>query len=244
MAANPPAAPDDDPQPTPRRPRRGVAALFWGAVALVLAVHLLGGRDGSPESDSAPYAPPAAVTEPLPRTDASRGADDSRQAEPFRRTDETATGKQLPRSRPTRLVIPKIAVDAPFTDLALNRTGQLEPPPAHDTNLVGWYAEGASPGERGTSIIAGHVDTMTSAAVFVRLVELKKGDTFHVLRADGKKATFRVYHTESFAKDRFPDDRVYADADRAEVRLITCAGAYDRQARDYTENLVVFAHLI
>ncbi|MFB6635340.1 class F sortase, partial [Streptomyces sp. NPDC056362] len=27
------------------------------------------------------------------------------------------------------------------------------------------------------------------------------------------------------------------------VRLITCAGAYNRTARDYTENLVVFAHL-
>ncbi|MFB6793962.1 class F sortase, partial [Streptomyces sp. NPDC056374] len=27
------------------------------------------------------------------------------------------------------------------------------------------------------------------------------------------------------------------------VRLITCAGAYDRTAKDYTENLVVFAHL-
>ncbi|MGW3867716.1 class F sortase, partial [Streptomyces sp. NPDC005047] len=34
------------------------------------------------------------------------------------------------------------------------------------------------------------------------------------------------------------------DTDRAEVRLITCAGDYDRQAKDYTDNLVVFAHLI
>jgi hypothetical protein len=48
---------------------------------------------------------------------------------------------------------------------------------------------------------------------------------------------------ETFDKDDFPSERVYGDADRAEVRLITCAGDYDRKAKDYTDNLVVFAHL-
>ncbi|GAB2729295.1 class F sortase [Streptomyces bullii] len=244
MAANPPAAPDHDPTPTPRRRRRGIAVLFWSVIALILAVNLIGGGDDSSDADS---SPPAAATVQLPAGPAqeSRRADDSRQAEPPRRADEARpVGKHLPRSRPTRLLIPKIAVDAPFTDLAIGRSGQLDAPPAHDTNLVGWYAKGASPGEPGTSIIAGHVDTATSPAVFVRLSELKKGDRFHVLRADRSRATFVVDDTESFEKDRFPDDRVYADADRAEVRLITCAGAYDRKARDYTENLVVFAHLV
>ena len=48
---------------------------------------------------------------------------------------------------------------------------------------------------------------------------------------------------ETFEKDDFPDERVYADADRPEVRLITCAGDYDHKVKDYTDNLVVFAHL-
>ncbi|TQE23021.1 class F sortase [Streptomyces ipomoeae] len=153
------------------------------------------------------------------------------------------TGKHLPRSKPVRLLIPKIAVDAPFTALAIGDSGQLEAPPADDVNLVGWHAAGASPGEIGTSIIAGHVDTETSPAVFAKLSNLKKGDVFHVVRADGRKATFVVDEAETFEKDNFPDRRVYADAPRAEVRLITCAGPYDHTAKDYTENLVVFAHL-
>ncbi|MGW4106108.1 class F sortase, partial [Streptomyces sp. NPDC004976] len=153
-------------------------------------------------------------------------------------------GRHLPRSEPTRLVIPGIDVDAPFTDLAIDSKGQLQPPPAHNTNLVGWYAKGVSPGERGTAIIAGHVDTATSPAVFARLGELEKGDRFRVLRDDGSKATFVVDETESFDKDDFPDERVYADTPDAQVRLITCAGDYDHSAKDYTENLVVFARLV
>jgi LPXTG-site transpeptidase (sortase) family protein len=142
-----------------------------------------------------------------------------------------------------RLLIPKISVDAPFTDLRIGPTGQLEPPPAADTNLVGWHVNGASPGEAGTSVIAGHVDTKTSAAVFAGLAELEKGDVFYVDRADGRRASFVVDSAETFAKDDFPSDRVYADTAQAEVRLITCAGDYDHTVRDYTDNLVVFAHL-
>ncbi|NUR67971.1 MAG: class F sortase, partial [Streptomyces sp.] len=145
---------------------------------------------------------------------------------------------------PVRLLIPKISVDAPFTDLAIGSTGQLQPPPADDTNLVGWFAKGASPGETGTSIIAGHVDTMTSAAVFADLGELKKGDSFEVRRDDGRTASFVVDDVETFEKDNFPSRRVYADTAQAQVRLITCAGDYDRTVRDYTDNLVVFAHLV
>ncbi|MEU0751141.1 class F sortase, partial [Streptomyces albogriseolus] len=48
----------------------------------------------------------------------------------------------------------------------------------------------------------------------------------------------------SFEKDDFPNERVYADTPDAQVRLITCAGAYDHAAKDYTENLVVFARLV
>ncbi|WP_079055825.1 class F sortase [Streptomyces caeruleatus] len=238
MAAGCPSSPDHDPAPAEtvsarsRRIRRVAGGLLWSTVAAVfLVVTLPGGHDEAPDGRGAPYAAPA-IESHVPRA----GKSSSHASRPV--------GKHLPRSRPVRLLIPKISVDAPFTDLAIGSTGQLEPPPAHDTNLVGWYAKGASPGETGTSIIAGHVDTTTSAAVFASLRELKKGDRFQVLRADGRKASFVVDDTETFDKDSFPSDRVYRDTPRAQVRLITCAGDYDRQVRDYTANLVVFAHLV
>ncbi|MBN0043452.1 class F sortase [Streptomyces actuosus] len=211
-----------DQVPSERRSRMSLT-MVCAAGLLVLTAVRLGGHEPSPAvTDSAPR-PPAAGQNAVPYA---------------------GTVSRMPRSTPVRLIIPKISVDAPFTTLALGADGHLQPPPAHDTNLVGWYGAGASPGERGTAIIAGHVDTTTSAAVFANLNELRKGDVFRIERADGRTASFVVDDAETFAKNDFPDERVYADSDQAQVRLITCAGAYDHTAKDYTENLVVFAHLL
>ncbi|MFI0510450.1 LPXTG-site transpeptidase (sortase) family protein [Streptomyces canus] len=229
MAVSPPPPPDGPgpDEPAPSGEGSHTKLMLGAAALLVLAVSLFGRHDGSPEASRPPLAASAPVASASPGQGAGQPA-----------------GRQLPRSTPVRLLIPKISVDAPFTDLAIGPTGRLEPPPAHDVNLVGWYAKGVSPGEPGTSIIAGHVDTATSAAVFVNLGELEKGDVFHVDRADGRRASFVVDSVETFEKDDFPSRKVYDDTARPEVRLITCAGTYDRTARDYTDNLVVFAHLL
>ncbi|MFH8659091.1 class F sortase [Streptomyces afghaniensis] len=236
MAASP--LPPAEPGPAPSRRRfRTVVTILWSLAALALIVIMVAGHGESSDAGGPPHAPPAARA-------TSAAPDAAPSAAAPHRTAASGAGPHLPRSRPVRLHIPKISVNAPFTDLVIGRNGQLQPPPAHDTNLVGWYAKGVSPGEAGTAIIAGHVDTATSPAVFAGLGELKKGDRFHVARADGSRATFVVDAAESFDKDHFPSKRVYGDTAEAQVRLITCAGAYDRQARDYTENLVVFAHLV
>ncbi|NEY31862.1 class F sortase [Streptomyces sp. PRKS01-65] len=201
--------------------------LVVGAAAvLVLVMSLVGGTEPPAYAPRAPQAAPTGMAAPSAAQERGRSPQ-----------------KALPRSKPVRLLIPKISVDAPFTDLAIGPSGQLEAPPAGDVNLVGWHAGGPSPGEIGTSIVAGHLDTKTSPAVFAGLGELAEGDVFHVVRADGRKASFVVDDAETFEKDDFPDERVYGDTGRAEVRLITCAGDYDTAAKDYTDNLVVFAHL-
>ncbi|WP_328504265.1 class F sortase [Streptomyces sp. NBC_00457] len=229
MAASPPSPTDAETAPTSLGSRR-LATIFWSGVALVVvAVSVFGGEDEPSGTGHAHHAAPAATSSASPASSSS--------ATP-------RAGKHMPRSTPIRLRIPKISVDAPFTPLAIGRSGQLEAPPADEVNLVGWYAKGVSPGEAGTSIIAGHVDTATSPAVFAELGELEKGDRFRVKRADRRIATFVVDSVETFEKDSFPDERVYADTPQAQVRLITCAGDYDRSAKDYTENLVVFAHLV
>ncbi|WP_369387012.1 class F sortase [Streptomyces sp. CG1] len=227
----------DPSSPTPAEPPGGGRSsgrrlTLWGAAIVLLVVSVFGGHHDSEDT-------PRASRAVAPHSHHRAGVSAPSKSE----SDTRPVVNDLPRSEPTRLLIPKISVDAPFTTLAMDASGTLQPPPSGDTNLVGWYEKGVSPGETGTAIIAGHLDTTTSPAVFANLDDLAPGDEVTVQRADGRDADFVVDEAKTFAKDSFPSERVFADAQRPEIRLITCAGPYDKAAKDYTDNLVVFAHL-
>ncbi len=138
--------------------------------------------------------------------------------------------------------IPAIDVDAPLTGLGLTSTGSLDVPPADRENLAGWYESGTTPGERGTAIIAGHVDNADGPAVFYSLGALRKGSTIEVDRRDGRTAVFTVDAVEVYDARDFPDRKVYGAAPRPELRVITCGGGYSRTT-GYRGNVVVYAHL-
>ncbi|MDT0467482.1 class F sortase [Streptomyces sp. DSM 41699] len=235
MTSSLPAPTDQAAAPPVRTVNR---ALLWPAAAVALG-GLLIHHSMAPPSDPNPPTPSAAALQPA----AGPPPAALPPVEPVPRTNAPSVLGALSRSAPERLVIPQIGVNAPFTDLSLDSSGHLKPPPAADRNLVGWYKNGASPGERGTAIVAGHVDTTTGPAVFVYLRFLKPGNTIDITRADGITARFRVDSVETFIKAHFPDKRVYADAPTPQLRLITCGGSYDRSAHEYLSNTVVFAHL-
>ncbi|WP_030323765.1 class F sortase [Streptomyces sp. NRRL B-3229] len=148
----------------------------------------------------------------------------------------------LPPSPPDRIRVPSIRVDAPLMGLALTRTGSLDVPPAAKKNLAGWYEAGTTPGEKGTAIVAGHVDNAEGPAVFYDLGALRKGSAIEVDRRDGSVAVFTVDAVEVYDAKGFPDEKVYGAAARPELRVITCGGGYSR-ATGYRGNVVVFAHL-
>ncbi|KUL36327.1 peptidase C60 [Streptomyces sp. NRRL F-4489] len=228
MTAQQPPQPNPDPDP----PTAAAAArpagrgLIWAAGAFLLGAFLVYNSVDTSADATTPQSRPAVAASASHRAATPR------------------TDLALPRSAPKRLTIPEIAVDAPFTQLTLAPTGQLNPPPAGDTNLVGWFKDGAAPGERGAAIVAGHVDTKTGPAVFLQLETLKPGSTVEITREDGIVATFKIDSVETFSKANFPNDRVYSDTPDAQLRLITCGGAYDRKAKDYVANVVAFAHLV
>jgi LPXTG-site transpeptidase (sortase) family protein len=109
------------------------------------------------------------------------------------------------------------------------------------TTVAGWFTGRPRPGAVGSSIIVGHVDSKTGPGVFYRLPELKKGDDIYVKRADGTTAEFRVTENRTYPKDHFPTDTVYGPTPDAELRLITCGGAFDSVTRHYLSNIIVYA---
>ena len=147
------------------------------------------------------------------------------------------TSRPAPSGDPLRVRIPAIGVVAPLVRLGLNPDRTLEVPKYQE---AGWYTGASRPGSAGPAVIAAHVDSTTGPAVFYRLKELKTGDTVHVDYGDGT-VTFSVRESQSFLKSSFPTARVYGATEDPELRLITCDGTFDRTARSYRSNRVVWA---
>ncbi|MFD6174126.1 class F sortase [Streptomyces coeruleorubidus] len=192
---------------------------------------------GSPIPGPSTGAPRARHQRPAADPDPNRTS--TRAARPPR---PPASPSPLPPSRATRLLIPYLRVDAPVMDLGLDREHRLTAPPEDDPKLVGWYKQGASPGEQGTAVAVGHLDTDSGPAVFRGLTELKPGRIVKARRADGRIAVYTVDKIKSYEKAHFPSQEVYGARGRPELRLITCGGNYDRR-KGYSGNVVVFAHL-
>lgn len=224
--------------------RRGA----WGVVAVVLllGIHLV--RDGTDEWLAGGPPQPAAAAAP-DRTGSSAPPDrTSTAAAPDRTSTAAAPGRgtasgRLPASRPVRVRIPAVHVDAPVTRVGRDAEGWIDTPPAYERNLAGWYTGAVTPGEPGTAVVVGHVDTPDGRAVFYGLGALNKGQRVEIARADGRTAVFSVHGVEVVPKEDFPAERIYRRSTLPELRLITCGGDFSRQ-RGYAGNVVVSARLV
>lgn len=154
-------------------------------------------------------------------------------------SDAPPTSVLAPPGDPLRIRIPAIGVNAPLVRLGLNSDRTLEVPKFQE---AGWYTGASRPGSAGPAVIAAHVDSRTGPAVFYRLRELTPGDTVQVDYRTGT-VTFTVRESQSFPKSNFPTARVYGATEEPELRLITCDGTFDRKARSYRSNRVVWADL-
>lgn len=190
----------------------------------------------STESTAAPTpTAPSPSTPPKAGTSSKPGASTSPTSSDF--------GPIMEPSAPVSLAIPSIGVRTNgIVDLKVDQNGKLQAP--KDFAKAGWYAAGPTPGEFGPAVIGAHVDSKSGPAVFYRLGSLKKGALVSVTRKDGSTARFVVDRVARYSKADFPTSTVYGDTKgRAELRLITCGGAFDQATGHYVDNIVAFAHL-
>ena len=151
-------------------------------------------------------------------------------------------GATLARSLPTRIKIPRLKLDVPFSQpLGLSQNGEVDVP--KDYASVGYYKNGPTPGELGPAVVLGHVDSYQGPAVFFSLGQLKEGDEINIERADGTVATFAVTEMERNEQSNFPTQKVYGNLNYAGLRLITCTGIYSHDQKRYSHNLIVYAKL-
>jgi hypothetical protein len=191
----------------------GLAVVAGGAIGL----SRLTGRPGE-------VARPLAKASPAPRG-------------PFAAPPLPRAGRRVP--RPVALVIPAIGVRTRLIRLGRTAQGTLQVPTS--TSVAGWYTASPRPGEVGSAIIAGHIDSYLGPGVFFRLRLLRPGNLVYVRQSDGSLAVFRVYAEHMYVKARFPTREVYGPEPDAELHLITCGGVFDPATGHYLSNVVVYS---
>ncbi len=145
-------------------------------------------------------------------------------------------------AEPAAVAVPAIGVRSDLLRLGLTPDGAAEVPA--DFARAGWFREGGRPGGRGPTVLLGHVDSRDGPGVFYRLRDLRPGDAVEVTTADGALARYAVERTEQVPKDAFPTFAVFGATPDDVLRLVTCAGEFDRGERSYTDNLVVHARRV
>lgn len=158
------------------------------------------------------------------------------------RTTDSPTLPATRRSRPLRLTIPAIGVKTSVGKLGLQPDHEVMVPTTIHT--VGWYIDGPAPGQLGSAVILGHVDSTTGVGVFFNLKSLSAGDLISVVSKDGVTTRFGVTKVVQYSKDTFPDRLVYGSHGTRSLQLVTCGGVFDHATGHYESNIVVFSHLV
>ena len=122
--------------------------------------------------------------------------------------------------------------------LGISGFGTIEVPSG--TTQPAWYEDGPAPGQTGSALILGHVDSKAGEGIFFNLRELVPGNTLTVTLANGHVDTFQVLGTGQYPKSNFPTALVYNDHGYAGLNLVTCGGVFDPATGHYLSNIVVF----
>jgi len=209
----------------------GLALLIGAPVAWQLS---------QPEDTVGDIPVPAAVEatgEPDPEAEPEPEPESATEAEP--ESAPAPAPAPEPVEQPTRLSIPAISVDAPVVPVGLEDDGGMEIP--HDISTIGWYELGVMPGETGTAVLSGHVDSREQGrGAFWDLRAMDVDDIVTVDHEDGTTSEWRVTGRTVYQKDELPIEHIFTRFGDTRLVLITCGGAFDNTTRHYDDNIVVY----
>ncbi|MEV0915696.1 sortase [Streptomyces sp. NPDC049967] len=144
----------------------------------------------------------------------------------------------MARSIPASVAVAGVSLRAAIQPVRTAEDGEIPLP--DNPQQASWPDSSVTPGERGTAILAGHVDSTAGPAAFYNLSAVKPGMPVTVSRKDGSTAHFTIDAVAVYPKDDFPSSTVYGPTPGPSLRLITCTG-WNADTREYHDNVVVYA---
>jgi len=144
---------------------------------------------------------------------------------------------------PKKIIIVKIGVDNFIQQVGVNEKNEIAAP--YNIFLAGWYNQSPRPGQKGLSVIDGHLDGFKKNGIFKNLSKLQKGDELSVLFGNDSSKKFRVFGVEE-VEEKNAMASLFSQNPRVknQLNLITCGGNYDKSKQYYEKRLIVSAEMI
>lgn len=210
-----------------------------GASVLVVAAGIGLGLHGIMAPSSVqPPAPHAVVAGAHPALEPIAPADSGH---------PTSAMLQVP---PVHISIPALGISSPLgPSRGLNANGTINDAPLSGPiwSLPWWYRDGPAPGQVGSAVMLGHVDSAAGAGhlgVLFRLGDAKPGEDITVGMADGSVTAWQVTSARLYPDDQFPGALVYDHSGPPTLRVVTCGGTFNWQSHHYESAIVVTARLV
>jgi hypothetical protein len=247
--------------PSHRRPPNKRTPIYTAIVVAVAVFAAILGFGGGSKGDSpaaktsaGPSAAPGSASTPHPTHTASPKPTVTPTPHPSPSATSTGLGTssatlgalaERARSRPVRIRIPALKVDAPIVAANVDPSGALEVP--DNVEQAAWYQAGAAPGQLGTAIVAAHVDYQGKLGLFNGLHTLPKGAVIYITDVAGTVRQFRVIGGTLAPKNDPSTVQALAAASagsgRPRLALITCGGDLDSAKHTYYDNYVLLADI-
>ena len=146
-------------------------------------------------------------------------------------------------SDPKYITLPSIEAEGFIQKVGVDQNSEVAVPT--NIHVAGWFVQSAKPGDKGLSIIDGHVNGRSQDGIFKQLSLLGPDDTFTIERGDGSVLEYRVRQVSNVSVDEAPTVLFSQLVGVSEqLNLITCGGEFDAASRQYDQRVIVNAERV
>ena len=144
---------------------------------------------------------------------------------------------------PKFITLPTIKADGFIQKVGVDQNKQIAVP--NNIHVAGWFNQSVLPGEKGLSIIDGHVTGRVNNGIFKDLDKLKDGDTFKIEFGNGTSKDFKVVKkVDVLVKDAAGVLFSQEPGIERQLNLITCSGVFDKKSQSYPNRLIVITQAL
>lgn len=141
---------------------------------------------------------------------------------------------------PKYIDLPTISASGFIQRAGVDQNKQIAVP--NNVHLAAWFIDSVRPGEKGLSIIDGHVTGRTTDGIFKNLGAIQEGAEFTVERGDGTVLRYEVMDIVTLPADKSAS-ALFSQNPKVtnQLNLITCGGDFDTSADQYKDRIIVSA---